>query len=137
MSITYLPHTADIEMQVQAGSLDVLFGAAIRGMGNILKEGGCYAGVPCPLTRRLDLRAKDATCLLIDTLSDILSLSFIDKALFCRASFLELTETHMVADLFGYAVNGFDEEIKAVTYHGAQLRRTRDKQWKTRVIFDI
>lgn len=137
MKITYLPHTADIEMQVQATTLDALFEAAIRGMGNILREGGCKADIPYPLTRRLDLRARDATCLLIDALSDILSLCFIDKALFCRPEFLELSETRMVADLFGYAVDGFDEEIKAVTYHGAQLRRNRQKIWETRVIFDI
>ena len=137
MKIEYLPHTADVEMRVEGNSRKELFEAAIRGMAQVLREDGCTLQETYPLSRRIALQAPDLTCLLIDSLSDILALSFIHKAIFCRAGFIELSENRIVADLYGYEVDGFDEEIKAVTYHGAQVRQSGSTTWETRVIFDI
>lgn len=137
MKIEFLPHTADVEMRVEGKSIEELFSAAIRGMAQVLREGGCTICDTYPINRKIEIQAPDLTCLLIDTLSDILALSFINKVVFCEAHFTELTRNHLAAGISGYEVDGFDEEIKAVTYHGAQVIQSSDSSWETRVIFDI
>jgi SHS2 domain-containing protein len=79
----------------------------------------------------------DTTCLLVDYLSDVLTLSYTEKAVFCAVNFHKLEETSLSARIYGRAVEGFDEEIKAVTYHGANVRQNQKKQWETCIIFDI
>jgi len=137
VKIEFLPHTADVEMRVEGSSMEELFVAAIRGMAQVLREGGCSIRDTYPITLRIEIQAPDLTCLLIDTLSDILALSFINKAVFCEAHFTELTQNHLAAGISGYEVDGFDEEIKAVTYHGADVIQSAGSSWETRVIFDI
>ncbi len=41
MSIKYLPHTADIRMEIEAKTLQGLFLFSVKGMGNILKNEFC------------------------------------------------------------------------------------------------
>lgn len=137
MKIEFLPHTADVEMRVEGNSIEELFAAAIRGMAQVLKEAGCSFTGTYPVNSRIEIQAPDLTCLLIDTLSHILALSFINKAVFCLADFGELSQNRLAADIYGYKVDGFDEEIKAVTYHGAEVLQSGITTWETRVIFDI
>ncbi len=137
MKIELLPHTADVEMRIEGNSLEELFAAAIHGMAQVMREGACSMRNDYPINRSIIVQAPDLTCLLIDTLSEILALSFIHKAIFCQAHFTEFTQNCLAAVLYGYEADGFDEEIKAVTYHGAQVLQSGISRWETRVIFDI
>ncbi|NIP33213.1 archease, partial [Candidatus Saccharibacteria bacterium] len=45
-------------------------------------------------------------------------------------------EGHIVAELIGYPIKGFREEIKAVTYHDFEITET-DQGFEASIIFDI
>ncbi len=137
MKIEFLPHTADLEMRVEADSLLALFKGALTGMGKILKPGFCEPSGNFPIEREIWLNTVDSTCLLIDFLSEVLTLSFTEKALFCEVRFTTIETTELHAVVFGRGADGFDEEIKAVTYHGAEVRQNTKGLWETCVIFDI
>lgn len=137
MKIEFLPHTADVEMRVEADSLPTLLKGAMLGMGKILKPGFCNRYANYPIKQEVLIKAVDSTCLLIDFLSEVLTLCYTEKALFCELQFVIIENTGLHAQLFGRQVNGFDEEIKAVTYHGADVRQNANGYWETCVIFDI
>lgn len=136
MKIEFLPHTADIRMKIEGSTLEELFVAGVLGMGNILKEGFCNQNGVLVHTFKIEITAADQTCLLIDFLSEVLSISYAEKAIFCEVEFLKLTQATLIAEIHGKRVEGFDEEIKAVTYHEAEVHGN-NRGWETLIIFDI
>lgn len=137
MKIEYLPHTADIRMKIEGSRLEELFRAGVIGMGNILKDGFCKQNDKLDHKSFIEITALDGTCLLIDFLSEVLSASYAEKAVFCEVDFLDFTPHHTIAEIRGKQITCFDEEIKAVTYHEADVRKNKNDQWVTLVIFDI
>jgi SHS2 domain-containing protein len=137
MKIEYLPHTADIRMKIEGSHLEELFRAGVIGMSNILRDGFCDQNVEFDRKSMLEVTASDGTCLLIDFLSEVLSASYAEKAVYCEVDFLDFTPHHTVAEIRGKQIQSFDEEIKAVTYHEADVRKNNKDQWETLVIFDI
>ncbi|NHF59730.1 archease [Flavobacteriaceae bacterium TP-CH-4] len=137
MKIEYLPHTADIRMRIQGNGLEDLFRAGVLGMGNILKEGICDQEHIFDRKAEIEIVAADPTCLLIDFLSEVLSHSYTEKSVFCKVKFLGLSSVKGVAEIYGKKVDGFDEEIKAVTYHEAEVHNSGIGGLQTMVVFDI
>lgn len=137
MKIKYLPHTADIRMTIEGETLQELFAAGVIGMGNILKEDFCEFEHLFNKGNRIETISMDHTSLLVDFLSDVLSLSSAEKAIYCKIQILKFSPKRIVADVFGMAIDKFDEEIKAVTYHEANVRKNIEDHWETCIIFDI
>ena len=137
MTIKYLPHTADIRMSIEAVSLPSLFSLSLKGMAEILKDNGCEQHISSTLKETISLEATDTTCLLIDFLSEALSLSYIHKSIFCHANIVELSENHIQAVISGFEIDTYDEEIKAVTYHEAAVIKNEVGNWHTIIVFDI
>ncbi|MDC6351328.1 archease [Zeaxanthinibacter sp. PT1] len=137
MKIKYLPHTADIRMKIEGSSFKEILAAGVLGMANILKDGACNSKGIMNLKVEVAIEAADKTCLMIDLLSDVLSHSYTSKGIFCEIYFNELSDNNAIAVVQGYRTNGFDEEIKAVTYHEAQVVMNKDNRWETIIIFDI
>ncbi len=135
--ISYLPHTADIRMRVTAPDLEGLYAGAVKGMNGILKEGfsGRESG-PASVEISFEVKGSDPSILLVDFLSEVLSSSYADKCLFCAVG-IQLGENKVLGRLQGIEVDGFDEEIKAVTYHEAQVRRKENGEWEALILFDI
>lgn len=124
MAFTYelRPHTADIRIALWADTFPELFQAALVALADILLPGECH-GARLRLRRRVSLTAPDSTALLVDFLSQVLLESQIRKALFCRCRIHHLTETSLEGVLSGLRVEGFQQDVKAVTYHEAQVNR--------------
>lgn len=137
MKIEYLPHTADIRMKIEGESLEELFQAGLLGMSRILNEQGC--GKAKQLSKRavISITAPDLTCLIVDFLSEVLSISFTEKALFCKMEDVKISKNEVSVTLWGTEMTALDEEIKAVTYHEAQVDRNASNKWETRIVFDI
>lgn len=135
--IEHLHHTADICIRIEGTEVADLFRGGVEAMARIMREDACHNDPELPLRRALELRSIDRTVLLIDFLSDVLALMQVEKAVFCRTVIRRLTETEVEAEVYGYAVASFDEDIKAVTYHEAEVRQRSGEGWETLVIFDI
>ena len=136
MKYRFLPHTADIRMKIEAESLPLLFSAGIKGMSQILKIDGCQ-GNHYEIQRVITINSSDLTCLLIDFLSDVLTYCYTDNAVFCEVNFQKLSKEILVAEVSGTSVDVFDEEIKAVTYHEADVIQNNTGLWESMVVFDI
>lgn len=131
-----IPHTADLRLRISGDTLKELFQAAAAGMASIIKKEACAHG-EMPVKRRLSLNSADRTALLIDFLSEILTRTQTEKVVFCNVDFKKLSETELDGEIKGVKVDEFEEDIKAVTFHEAEVRKNEKGQWETTVIFDI
>ncbi|MCB0567439.1 MAG: archease [Phaeodactylibacter sp.] len=136
-TIDYLSHTADIRLQLRADSREELFRAGFEAMNQIIRPDACRKPCPCLINQTIELNSVDNTTLLIDFLSDVLTLAHEHKAVFCELNFQEIGASHLRASIGGRPANGFEEDIKAVTYHEANVHQNAEGQWETFLIFDI
>jgi SHS2 domain-containing protein len=130
--IETLSHTADVRLRITAPTLEELFAEGVRGMAEQL-DARRGAG---EVRRGIVLESADRTALLVDFLNEVLAFSFVDGAVFDRVEIRSLTETAIDADVIGTEATLCDE-IKAVTYHEADVRQRDDGAWTTILVFDI
>ena len=130
-----LQHTADVRLRVTASSLEELFADALRGLMEVM---GTPVGAPSvrPETEELDLDSIDLTALLVDFLNEALVRALVRRRCFTGASFASLGETHLSATLTSVPAASFDEDVKAVTHHEAEVRRSGEG-WTTMLVLDI
>ena len=136
MTYKLLEHTADIRMVVQGDSLESLFSEAVYGMMKILEpetdeQKGQFT------ERVITIEATDTTALLIDFLNEVLLSANLHKETYNEINFKSLSQHSLEAILHGVAVRSFGDDIKAVTYHEAEVKRNEDGTWETMIIFDI
>jgi SHS2 domain-containing protein len=135
-SYIFLDHTADRRMKVTGTDLESLFQQGVKGLRQLLiTETQQSPGEG--LERQVEISAPDTTVLLIDFLSEVLTYTHIDKAIYKEVYFDYLNSDTLKARIHGRRVNGFAEEIKAVTYHEAEVKQSKEGGWESMVIFDI
>jgi SHS2 domain-containing protein len=133
-SHTFHHHTADVRMQVEGDNLEDLFLSAAEGMNTIMRAQAITGEAVHAV---IELSAPDSTALLIDFLSEVLTLSHIRKAVFDQIELDRLETDSLRARLTGQPIEDFGEDVKAVTYHEAEVIQGQDGKWSTMVIFDI
>ncbi len=136
-NITFLPHTADIRMKISGSSLTALFQAGLMGMNKLINKVPCQEWEEFEHTTTISLEANDVTTLLVDFLSEVLSLTHIYRVIYCKANFTILDSTNLRCQLWGNEIEHFDEDLKAVTYHEAEVTKNQHGHWETIIIFDI
>ncbi len=136
-SFKIIPHVADIRLLVEASSLDELFTVSLEGMNQILKKNFCKKKIETPEIHQIQVSSQDTTALLVDFLSEALTLSHIHGTVFCNVEFTRLTSDSLTASLIGAKVKGFDDDVKAVSYHEAEIERNSLGNLQTNLVFDI
>ncbi|HBS48362.1 TPA: hypothetical protein DEO28_00425 [Candidatus Dependentiae bacterium] len=131
-------HTADVRLVLQADTLQELFLVAIEGMNNFIKKDfQILKEKDFSIKQNIEISSIDSTSLLIDFLNEILTLMQINTAIFSKIDFLFLAETRLEATIYGFKTNFFDQDIKAVTYHEAQIIKDKNGLLNVTIIFDI
>lgn len=130
-----LSHTADLRLKASGTTKKELFSEALKGMTKIMKKDAL--GKFPSASRRFFVEAPDITSLLVDFLNKALSLSQIHREAYTKFFFNSFSDTRCEAEIRGVPVKYFDEDIKAATYHEANVKRNKKGQWETVVIFDI
>jgi SHS2 domain-containing protein len=130
-------HTADLGLRVRSADLDCLFREAAEGLFSVLVE-----AIPQNETvQRADfeLEAERTEFLLVDWLNELLY-RFETRGLLFDSFDVRLDGNRLMATAQS---RRFDEqrdrilhEVKAVTYHDLQVRRT-DQGWLAELILDI
>jgi SHS2 domain-containing protein len=128
-----LHHTADIRIRVTAASLEELFSDALRALMDVM-HGAPASGDEA--TEPIELGSVDLTALLVDFLNEALVRAIVRRRAYTGVSFASLGETHLAATLTSVPASSFDEDVKAVTYHEAEVRRSGDG-WTTMLVLDI
>lgn len=132
-----IDHTADKGFKVEAESLQDLFETSVRGLAHMCREDLAESATTASESYIIDVEAEDITGLLVDFLSEVLTMSHIQKMVFLKADIDRLEETKVRAEIYGKKVDYFDEDIKAVTYHQADVRKNGSGNYETTVVFDI
>jgi SHS2 domain-containing protein len=136
-SIQQLFHIADIRLVIKADTQTELFEAGLEAMAEILRKGGCKDISVLPLHERLEVSSLDLTALLIDFLSEVLLFSHTNKAVFCNLVVEQMNETSIIGTIHGKPVDEFDDDIKAVTYHEANVQRNSLNQYVAKIAFEV
>lgn len=129
-------HVADVRLKVTGITLAELFRAALEGMSSIMGSPDTIKK-EVPISKTIELQSPDVTVLLIDFLSDVLALSHTHKALFHKVDFEVLEQTTLRATIHGTHISSFNEDIKAVTYHEANVEKNQQNLYQTTIVFDI
>ena len=135
MSYKRIEHTADIEFEVSADSLEQLFNEALEAMVETMLP-QVREGVP-KTSLMIHSISSDPTGLLIDFLSQILAQSEINNSKYKLLKFIKFSPVGLEVELEGSMVSGFGEDIKAVTFADANVRKDTDGKWKTKLVFDV
>lgn len=136
MPYKILQHIADLKIRITAPTAEELFREAVRGMMEVMRETKDQDRKP-EIQRIVEIKSPDATSLLIDFLNEVLSSAQINKEIYIKVNFKKFSETALEAELIGQKVDEFDEDVKAVTYHEADVKQGSDGQWQTLIILDI
>lgn len=142
--ISIVPHTADLQLRIQAKTLPELFQLAVIGMFQSMQPEapGCIykndtlicPDLPC--SQKITLQAQDKEQLLVDFLSNALYLSDVHNQVYLEAEISISTQNKLSAALHGVSITGLLHEIKAVTYHNMAIVH-KDGLWQTDIVFDI
>lgn len=135
-SIRVLSHTADIRLLIKSNSRHELFQAGILGLAKIIAPSVNKKNYT--VSKKIRVESQDLTTLFIDMLNEVLSLSHVNKCVFDEIKTLEIYDERVLeAELTGFPVNKFIEDVKAVTYHEAEIRQSGIGILQTVVILDI
>ncbi len=137
MSYRLVEHTADMGLEVQAASLEELFGEAADGLRELMF--GPPAG-DSRLSAHLQVSGQEVGELLVNWLNDILYLfevRGIYPVAFEVQAVSDTSATGLVrGEPFDAGRHPVERVVKAVTYHQLEVRRTA-ADWRARVYVDL
>lgn len=130
-------HTADLGLIVTGKSKGVLYENAAVAVFDIITD---LARVEARETRRILVEGDGLEDLLINYLREILYLYNGEHWLLKEIRVVRVDDHALEAEARGEPLDGrkheIRKEIKAVTYHQAQVRKMKTG-WEARVIFDV
>ena len=133
MPFEEIAHTADWAIQVWAEDLGTLLTESARGMYTLANA---VAGPGPRVKRELSLEAVDAESLLVTFLEELLYLAESEGLLFDRFTFTNISETKIHAIMEGQVLHSQDKEIKAVTFHNLEIRKS-ERGLEVEIVFDV
>ncbi|PJA84819.1 MAG: hypothetical protein CO145_00515 [Candidatus Nealsonbacteria bacterium CG_4_9_14_3_um_filter_37_13] len=128
-----LEHKADLKIRVFGKDLRELFLNAIVGM---FEEAG-YESEGEEIKREIKISSLDLPSLLVDFLSEVLYLCEVNREVYHKVLFKNLTEKELKGILIGKPLKRMGVHIKAVTYHDLDIHQKEDKTWQATILFDI
>lgn len=131
----YFEHTADVGIRAWGATLDEAFAEAARGLIAQMVDVSKATAVG---EARIDVEAESLERLLFHFLDDVLDLFYTKLWVFSTIDVRLDDDRRLVATLQGEAYDaarhGHIHEVKAMTYHGLEVRRAPPE---VRVIVDI
>lgn len=133
-----LEHTGDVKIKVQGRTKGELFQAAAAGMFAVLQP--CLrqgSGGQGKVKRIVKIDSPDLNALLVDFLSEFNYLRQVNREAYDRIEIKKFSDTELEAELFGYEVEEFGEDIKAVTFHDLDIQQNKQGLFETLIVFDV
>lgn len=142
-----IEHTADLRLRVTGQSPQELFANALKGMAEIIKPGlgdgadtaslGASPSASFRASRQFSVSSVDQAALLVDFLNEALYLGNVHKEIYTSVEFSAFGDTRCEGKLKAVAVQGFDRDIKAATYHDLAITRRPDGYLEATIVLDI
>ncbi len=131
-----LEHVTDLEIRAFGKTKEALFSNMLKGMFEAAGPQIKGKRLKVKSERKIKIKSTDEQSLLVDFLSEALAQSDINNEAYFEAKFNKLTEKELEGEIFGWPIEMFKVEIKAVTYHGLEIKKLAD-HWEAKVLFDI
>ena len=130
---------ARVRLQVRGKTLEDLFLHALGGMAFYLKpQTTQMKRNEFKEWSRIKVEAMDITSLLVEFLSRALAESDLKSTAYSLATFEKFGENFLEGKIFGTKVDNFDNEIKAVSFEGVDIRKDPEKGWyETILVFEV
>lgn len=140
MTYRTLEHTADLAIEVTAGSLDELFAESVQALTDCMTR---RERVAPDLIHEVTLEAAELDRLLVDLLNELIYLHETEALVFSQAS-LSIKESDsgwslagaLAGEEFDLERHGLKTLIKAATYHRLSVQPDA-AGWLARVVFDL
>ena len=130
-------HTADLGVEMSAGTVEELYAAAAFALFDLLTD---LSTVRAGIAREIVVTGEDPADLLVNFLREILYMwnggGFLVKTCLVREVTPRRLKTLLRGEFFDPARHRIKQEIKAVTYHQATVCET-EEGWVARVVFDV
>ena len=127
-----LEHPADLKIRSYGKEIAEVFSNMLEGMFKSCRPEMTKEKV----SREIKIESPDRESLLVNFLSEALSLADINKEVYLKARFNQLKDNYLEAKLEGYKIKSKELEIKAVTWHDLKIENKNDV-WQATVLFDI
>ncbi len=132
-----LSHTADVRIHAEGSTIEDLFLASLLGLCSVLSPEADFNRETNVAADPVTVNSSDCTSLLIDFLAEALYLMYRDHTLLFTCS-LELHGTNSITATFGgVKADGFDNDVKAVTYHEAEVLVNDNGDYECTIVLDI
>jgi len=137
-----LSHTADIRILARADSIEMLFESALEGLCNVLSDDfedikKNFNSKSPALFLTIETESYDSSSLLIDFLSACLSQMHLHNALLFNVQTMTISNNSIFAIIAGSEVNSFENDVKAVTYYEANIKKYDDGLFEVIITLDI
>jgi SHS2 domain-containing protein len=132
----YINHTADMGIVSYGKSLEAVFENAALGMFEFLAD---LKKVTPKEELNVYVEGEDRETLLVEWLNELLYLHETRRMLFSKFKVVELTETHLKAEVFGEKIqkrHQLENYIKACTYHELKIEAV-EGGYRAQVICDV
>ena len=142
----FIENTEDVKVRVFGSTLKSLFDNAANALFQIVlpKASGCYIKdeqEECSKftsNRKISVASGNRESLLVDFLSEILSLMDDHNEAYGKVTIHVLSDTELKATLHGVPVVAFQGEyVKEVAYNQVHIERKSDDHWEAVVVFDV
>lgn len=132
-----LEHTADLKIRCFGKDMSELFAHAALGMFSQIYEGKAESRRhgDHEITRKINIQSIDLESLLVDFLSELLSLSDEHNEIYYDFH-VKINNHNLQAKVKGRKVKDFSQEIKAVTYHELKIEK-KNGMYRAEIVFDI
>jgi SHS2 domain-containing protein len=134
MSYEIADHAADLRLMLRGASLEELFRSAVEGLFAVLEP---FEPVGGEIVERVEGEAPDATLLLVEFLGDVLWIAHVRSFAATGVEFVRLDGERIECLLRGSTAAEFARDVKAVTYHEAEVRCDASGEWSTTIVLDI
>ncbi len=129
-----IDHPSDTGLEAFGKDKKELFENAAYGMMDMMYD---LSDVKTGTTDKFEVyNNKGLESLLVDWLSELLSISDIRKLAFCDFQIINMTDTSLEAKASGGKIGRVKTGIKGVTYNQLKIAK-KNGIWKARVIFDV
>lgn len=118
---TFLDHTGELRLHVEAATLAALFEQAGRALAELLLERAAGAGLDSEVV--IELQARDTPALLVAWLNELIFLSETRKRVFTELHVLAIDDTRLRARARGIYPESLRTAVKAATLHELAVRR--------------
>jgi SHS2 domain-containing protein len=125
-------HTADIRIHITASSVEELFADAVLALMESMEPVGRNEATSVTI----EVDAPDLTALLVDFLNDLLLRCHTQRVAFEPVA-VTIRDGLVVAEMRSIRVGGFEDDVKAVTYHEAEVRQLANGSWVTALVLDV